>query len=112
MGKAAARTKRDVVLSVGYYKAGDDFAEALERAKGDPVAALAGWASALDESAGALRRVAEALKGSGVMSAMGDTHHVEIHDVPEALLPALVATGIAYCREDDPFEDEGEGEEG
>lgn len=108
MGKVSRRVgaKRDVMLSVGYHKPGDDFASALEQSKGDPVAALVAWAAMLEDSASALRRVADVLRGAGVTSALGGAHHVEVHDVPEALIPSLKATGAAYCRDEGPEDGE------
>lgn len=112
MGRRSAAVRRDVLLHVGYYKPGDDFAAALEASKGDAVAALSEWAALLEDVASSLRSVAGVLSGAGIktLSGFGDAHSVELHDVPEALISAIKATGIAYCH-DDALEDQ-DGEEG
>jgi hypothetical protein len=53
---------RTIEPAVSYYKKGDDFASALEQAKGDVPKALESWADRLAKDAVDLRKLAAAIR--------------------------------------------------
>lgn len=90
------------VLSLPYYKQGDDLAHLLHEGM-SPTAAMQSQAAMLREAAALLEAVAERIKGHPV-SIHADTHHIGLEG-PEDILRTLVEEGVLDLDELEDFEE-------
>jgi hypothetical protein len=96
----------DVTFSV-HWKQGDDLANCIKEANGNPIAGLRLWADEMDSRAKHIRDLASALEGKKV-EINGGTHYIGIYGLTDAEARRLEKAGLLDVNEIEDEDDDGD----